>query len=175
VRTCHVVHIWYIAHADSGLVGYVTGPLLWAPGSEFIGRRPIFIATFIIVTVLQIGQALAPNIACLLVTRFLSGVFAASPITNAGGVVADIWDAAGRGAAMSVFSAATFIGPIIGPFIGGFLTTSHALTWRWIFWIIMILSGLSLITIVLWLPETFAPVLLMNKVCLSRVKSGFAS
>jgi DHA1 family multidrug resistance protein-like MFS transporter len=85
-------------------VGYVTGPLIWAPGSEFIGRRPIFIGTFVVVVLFQIGEGLAKNIETLLICRFLSGVFAASPITNAGGVIADIWDPAGRGPAMAVVS-----------------------------------------------------------------------
>jgi DHA1 family multidrug resistance protein-like MFS transporter len=66
------------------------------------GRRPVFLWTFLLVVLFQIGEALAKNIATLLVCRFFSGVFAASPITNAGGVVADIWDPVGRGAAMAV-------------------------------------------------------------------------
>lgn len=85
-------------------MGYVTGPLIWAPGSEFIGRRPIFIGTFVVLVLFQIGEALAKNIETLLICRFLSGVFAASPITNAGGVIADIWDPAGRGPAMAAVS-----------------------------------------------------------------------
>ena len=39
----------------------------------------------VIYTLSYLGQALAPNIQTLLVTRFLSGFFAIAPITNSGG------------------------------------------------------------------------------------------
>jgi DHA1 family multidrug resistance protein-like MFS transporter len=50
------------------------------------------------------------------------------------------------------FSASAFIGPIIGPFIGGFLSTSSKYGWRWIFWIIMALSGLVTVVVFFLLP-----------------------
>lgn len=62
-------------------------------------------------SVLQLGEAVSPTMTALLIIRFLSGVFASAPLTNAGGVIADIWDALGRGPAMSIFSASVFIGP----------------------------------------------------------------
>ncbi|EIN07969.1 MFS general substrate transporter [Punctularia strigosozonata HHB-11173 SS5] len=144
------------------LAGFCAGPLIWAPGSELFGRRPIFILSLFLFMIFQIGCALAQNIATIIVIRFLTGVFSASPLTNAGGVIADIWDPINRGAAMSTFTASVFLGPIIGPFIGGFLTTSY-LTWRWIFWLIMILSATAWICVILFFPETFAPVLLATK------------
>lgn len=101
------------------LFGYVFGPLMWAPGSELFGRRPIFIATMLIYCLFHLGQALAPNIQTLLITRFLSGVFASAPLTNCGGVIADIWDPVGRGPATSVFTASVFVGPVLGPIAGG--------------------------------------------------------
>jgi len=62
-----------------------SGPIIWGPGSELFGRRPIFWVAMTIYTLFHLGQALAPNIATLLVTRFLSGVFAVAPLTNCGG------------------------------------------------------------------------------------------
>ncbi|KZS90135.1 MFS polyamine transporter [Sistotremastrum niveocremeum HHB9708] len=144
------------------LCGYVFGPLIWAPGSEFVGRRPIFTITILCYCLTILGQALAPNIATLMVTRFLSGLFASAPLTNCGGVIADIWDPVTRGTAASIFSASVFIGPVIGPMIGGYLTMSH-LGWRWIFWIMMIFAGLCWVLAFLFLPETFAPYLLLKK------------
>jgi MFS transporter, DHA1 family, multidrug resistance protein len=91
-------------NSNSSAVGYVAGPLIWAPGSELIGRRPIFLWSILALVLVQIGGALAKNMATLLVFRFLSGVFSASPITNSGGVIADVWDAIGRGPAMAIVS-----------------------------------------------------------------------
>lgn len=70
-------------------------------------------------TLFIMGQALAHNIETVLITRFLSGFFAAAPVTNSGGVIADIWSAEGRGPAISLFTAAVFLGPVLGPIISG--------------------------------------------------------
>jgi MFS family permease len=100
------------------LLGFTTGPTFWGPGSELIGRRPIFLVTFTIYTLFHLGQARANNMTTLLVTRFFCGFFAAAPLTNSAGVIADIWDPVYRGVATSVFASAVFLGPVLGPVVG---------------------------------------------------------
>ena len=101
------------------LCGYVVGPLLWGPGSELFGRRIIFRVCLALYVVLHLGQALAQDMATLLVTRFLTGVFACAPLTICGGVIVDIWDPVTRGTATAIFSAGVFVGPVLGPIAGG--------------------------------------------------------
>ncbi|KAG6843826.1 hypothetical protein H0H87_012885 [Tephrocybe sp. NHM501043] len=144
------------------LLGYTFGPLLWGPGSELVGRRPIFILTMTLYTLLTLGQALAHNIETLLITRFLCGFFAVAPLTNCGGVIADIWSAAGRGPATSMFTASVFIGPVIGPIISGYIVESH-LNWRWVFWVMMIFAGSCTVLVLFAIPETYAPIILAKK------------
>ncbi|KAM0792068.1 hypothetical protein ACM66B_004773 [Microbotryomycetes sp. NB124-2] len=144
------------------LLGFCTGPMLWAPLSEMFGRRPLFIVTFLGFAIFQIPCALTPTFGGLIVSRFIAGTFAASPLTNCGGVVADIWDAVGRGPAMSLFSGSVFIGPVVGPIIGGFVSESY-LGWRWTFWIIGIWALASWVLICVLLPETYHPALLAKK------------
>lgn len=57
--------------------------------------------------------------ATLLVTRFLGGFFACSPLTNGGGLLADMWDPVGRGPATGAFTAVLFLGPSLGPLVAG--------------------------------------------------------
>lgn len=83
------------------VAGYCLGPLLWGPLSESFGRRPIFLLTFLFYTGFQVGCALAPNTAAILIFRLLSGIFAACPLTNAGALLADVWDPDRRGIAMA--------------------------------------------------------------------------
>ncbi|KIM80274.1 hypothetical protein PILCRDRAFT_822775 [Piloderma croceum F 1598] len=144
------------------LIGYVVGPMIWGPGSELLGRRPIFWVAMTCYTLFHLGQALAPNMETLLVTRFFAGVFAVAPLTNCGGVIADIWDAAGRGLATSLFVACVFVGPVLGPIVAGYIVESY-LGWRWVFWIMMIFAGTCTVIMLFTLPETFAPVILQNK------------
>ena len=54
------------------------GPLLWAPLSEFFGRRWVFYFTFLLYLAFNFLCAFAPNFGALLVGRFLTGTFASS-------------------------------------------------------------------------------------------------
>jgi MFS family permease len=78
------------------LVGFMLGPTFWGPGSELVGRRPIFVGTLGMYTIFHIGQACAKNMTTLLVTRFICGFFAVAPLTNSSGVIADMWDQPSR-------------------------------------------------------------------------------
>ncbi|KAJ7240401.1 MFS polyamine transporter [Mycena haematopus] len=144
------------------LLGYVLGPVFWGPGSELLGRRPIFVFAMSMYTILHLGQALAKNIQTMLIFRFLGGFFACAPLVNAGGLIADIWGAEKRGTAMSMFAAAVFLGPVTGPIVSGFILES-SLSWRWVFWVMMMFAGTCTVIMILTLPETYAPVILLQK------------
>lgn len=73
------------------LLGYVFGPLLWAPLSEFFGRRWVFYFTFLLYFVFNFLCAFAPNFGALLVGRFLTGTFASCTLSNAPGVLAGMF------------------------------------------------------------------------------------
>ena len=57
------------------MIGFATGPLLFAPLSEVWGRCLVFRITLFLFFCFNVGCALAPNIAALLVFRFLCGFF----------------------------------------------------------------------------------------------------
>lgn len=151
------------------LLGYVVGPLLFGPLSETYGRRPIMLYTFMVYTAFTLACALAPNWPALLVFRLICGTMASAPIAVVGGLYADIFgDPRQRGRAMAYFMAATTFGPVMGPFVSGFLSN---ITWRWTFWFGLILAGVTLPFLVA-LPETYLPVLLHRKARKLRLKTG---
>ncbi|WYZ40672.1 hypothetical protein EsH8_IV_001013 [Colletotrichum jinshuiense] len=143
------------------VVGFAVGPLMWAPLSELYGRQYLFIATYIALTAFNAGAAGAQNIETLIILRFFAGTFGASPMTNAGGVIADMFNANERGLATAIFAAAPFLGPSIGPIVGGFLGVAEG--WRWIEGLMAIFTGILLIIVGLTVPETYAPVLLRRR------------
>ncbi|KAJ7577366.1 MFS general substrate transporter [Mycena floridula] len=153
------------------VAGYCVGPLLWGPLSEVYGRRILFIIAFVCYTCMQVGCALAPNTAAILIFRFLSGVFSACPLTNAGSVLGDIWHANVRGKAMSVFVVAPFAGPSIGPIISGYMSVA-GVHWPWLFWVICMFAGFCTIMVVVSVPETYSPVLLKWKAQRLRKETG---
>jgi len=65
--------------------------------------------------------------------------------------------------AFPVFANAAFTGPVLGPVVGGFIAQSSLVSWRWVEWITIILSGAVLGLVVLFQPETYAPILLKWK------------
>lgn len=142
------------------LLGYCAGPLIWAPLSEFYGRRWIFYGTFVSYTAFNFLCAFTPNFAGLLVGRFLTGTFASAAISNSPGVLADIWGPVDRGNALALFSMFTLIGPAIGPVISGFLELTR--DWRWNFYVLLWLASISLCCL-LTIPETLPSQVLLNK------------
>lgn len=145
------------------LLGYCAGPLVFAPLSEFYGRRVIFYVTFLSYIAFNFLCAFAPNFASLLVGRFLSGTFVSAPLSNSPGVLADVWDPVERANAMAGFSLMVWAGPALGPVISGFLQLTKGVEgWRWSFYVLLMLSGFSAVFL-FTIPETYAPVLLQKK------------
>ncbi|KAJ5579645.1 uncharacterized protein N7459_005630 [Penicillium hispanicum] len=143
------------------VLGFAVGPLLWAPLSELIGRQIVFLVSFFALSVLCAGAAGSQNAWTLIILRFFAGSFGSSPFTNAGGVIADIFPAEQRGLATSLFAGAPFLGPSLGPVIGGFLGENAG--WRWVQGFLAIFTGLLWIVQGLIVPETYAPVLLRKR------------
>ncbi|KAF2862871.1 MFS transporter [Piedraia hortae CBS 480.64] len=142
------------------LLGYCAGPLVWAPLSEFYGRRWIFYATFLVYLAFTFLCAFANNFASLLIGRFLSGTFASAALSNAPGVLVDIWGPIERANAMAVFSVMTFVGPALGPVVSGFLQLDE--DWRWAFYVLLWMAGGTL-PFMFSLPETLPSQVLLNK------------
>jgi MFS family permease len=135
--------------------------LLWAPLSELFGRQILFVTTYAALTAFNAGAAGAQNSWTLIILRFFAGSFGSSPLTNAGGVIADMFPAKQRGVAMSLFAAAPFLGPVLGPIIGGFLGMNAG--FRWVLGFLAAFSGAVWIMGSLLIPETYAPVLLRRR------------
>ncbi|VDC02267.1 unnamed protein product [Peniophora sp. CBMAI 1063] len=153
------------------VAGYCVGPILWGPLSEEVGRRPVFLLSFLFYTGFQVGCALSPNTASILIFRLLSGIFAAAPLTNSGGVISDVFTARTRGRGLTVFAVAPFAGPAVGPTVAGWLAVA-GVSWRWLFWILTIFSGVCLTVTIFTLPETYKPVLLRQKAQKIRKDTG---
>ncbi|CAI7676275.1 unnamed protein product [Penicillium manginii] len=142
--------------------GFALGPLFWAPLSELYGRRLPLFSGYAIFAIFQIPVAVAQNVETIMICRFLQGVFGCSPLAVVGGAMADIWDPVDRAVAIAMFSAATFLGPTLGPIIGGFVTDSY-LGWRWTAWLTLIASSFFGLLALIIVPETYGPKLLQMR------------
>ncbi|KAJ5592745.1 Peptidase M20 [Penicillium hordei] len=153
------------------VLGFATGPIFWAPFSELKGRRlPILLGIFGF-AVFSLGVASASNIQTIIICRFWAGMFAASPMTVAAAVFADIFDGAARGPATSLFCINVLMGPMLAPSVGGFICAS-SLGWRWTAWLGSIMGFTGFVLDMLWLDETYAPILLTKKASALRHTTG---
>lgn len=148
---------------------------------------------FIAFTLFTLGCALCKTWESLLILRCFVGVAAAAPVSIVGGLYADIYDdPRKRGRVMSLFMAvstylsldlkpsesivkfiwltqqATTVGPLVGPPITGFISV---VSWRWAFWVGLIFAGVTF-PLVLFMPETYAPVLLQKRARVIRKETG---
>ncbi|KAL8872418.1 MAG: hypothetical protein Q9174_001950 [Haloplaca sp. 1 TL-2023] len=151
------------------LVGYVFGPIVFAPLSETYGRRGVMVITFVFFTIFTMACAMAPNWPFFLVFRLFCGITASSAIAVVGGLFADIYDdPITRGRALAFFMAATTCGPMIAPIMSGFISV---ITWRWTFWAGLIIAGLSL-AFLFFMPETYGPTILKHRAQRMRRETG---
>lgn len=126
--------------------------------SEIYGRRVILSGGNWFFVAWQIGCALSKNIETLIVCRLFAGIGGSACLTLGAGVIADMFPADRRGLATSIWAMGPLLGPVAGPIAGGFL--GEGVSWQWIFWVLLIVSGVMQVGIELLNKETYAPVLL---------------
>ncbi|KAI4210577.1 MAG: hypothetical protein LQ351_006555 [Letrouitia transgressa] len=144
------------------VLGFASGPLIWAPWSEVQGRKWPLTISMLVGGIFTIASALAKDFQTLIICRFFAGVCGAGQLTVVPGVLADIFDNTYRGVAISLYALTVFVGPFTAPFTGGYLVSS-SLGWRWVLYIPAFLSfangGISFF----FLRESYAPCLLVAK------------
>lgn len=145
------------------VLGFATGPLLWAPLSELRGRKlPLTIAMFGF-SIFSIATAVGKDLQTVLLGRFFGGVFASCPLAVVAAVFSDMFDNRTRGLAITVFSMTVFSGPLLAPFIGGFIVINVHMGWRWTEYIAALMGFLAFTLNLLVLEETYPPIVLVQK------------
>ncbi|CUM66593.1 uncharacterized protein PRCAT00004262001 [Priceomyces carsonii] len=154
--------------------GLGTGGIFLSPISEYHGRKMVYILGLGLVVCFQFLTAFCNNLGGVLFGRFMSGFFGSSFMSVASGSFSDLFKAKESAKiaenkdankelsnAMILYSVSPFIGPGIGPLISGFVNAN--LNFRWTFYIMIIWSAFLLILVIIFVPETYEPVLLRKK------------
>lgn len=135
--------------------------MLLAPLSEFFGRRPIYLTSWAGFVIWLIPCARAKNIQTMLVARFFNGVCGSGFMSVAGGTVGDLFNVHELALPMMVYTASPFLGPELGPIIGGFICQNA--NWRWVFYVLIIWSTVAYVAILIAVPETYGPIILRKR------------
>jgi EmrB/QacA subfamily drug resistance transporter len=115
---------------------------------DALGRKRIFMLFLSLFIVGSLLCALAPNVELLILFRFLQGVGGGAFLSSVTGIVADEFPRA-RQQAIGLLASIVPIGMIVGPNLGGWITT--ALGWRAVFWLNIPLGMVILIATALLL------------------------
>lgn len=154
------------------VLGYGVGPLLFSPLGEIplIGRSPVYAATMTLFVILSIPTAFAQNYAGLMVLRFLTGFFGSPCLASGGASLSDIYSLMALPYAMMAWVAAAYCGPALGPLLSGFAVP--VMGWRWsLFESIWAAAPVWILMLVL-LPETSSPNILLRRAKRLRKLTG---
>lgn len=127
-------------------------PLWWSSISEMNGRRTVYIISFILLLAFNIGTALSPSIQDFIILRVCSGGAAASVQSVGAGTISDLYIPEERGRNIGIYYMGPLMAPLIAPIIGAALVSGFS--WRSTQWFMVILSGVNVVTLILFLPET---------------------
>lgn len=161
-----IYHVHYVVTTLSVtlyVLGFATGPVVWAPLSELYGRRPVLILSSLAFCCFNFAVAVSDRLESILICRFFAGCLGAAPLVVVPASFADMFNNSQRGTAIVVFSMCVFVGPLIAPFIGGFIVANESLGWRWTSFITGIMAAASFVSILLFEEETHHPILLVQK------------
>ncbi|KIP12227.1 hypothetical protein PHLGIDRAFT_62113 [Phlebiopsis gigantea 11061_1 CR5-6] len=143
------------------VLAYAFGPLFLGPLSEIYGRSRVLQAANLWYLAWNLGCGFAQSKGQLIAFRFLAGLGGSAPLSIGGGVLGDCWKPEERGQAVALYSLAPLLGPVVGPVAGAWVAQRS--TWRWVFWSTTIVDGFIQCLGLLFLQETFAPILLERK------------
>ena len=142
------------------VVGLAFGPVLAAPISETKGRKVVYLVSLPLSALFTLGAGFSNNFVALAVTRFFAGFFGSPVLAVGAGTNADIWAPIHRAVTASTFLLAAFLGPALGPAVGGF--SAQYKGWRWTQWDILFLL-VPVYLYCLGMKETHKKIILQNR------------
>jgi DHA1 family bicyclomycin/chloramphenicol resistance-like MFS transporter len=133
-------------------IGFSIGQLIYGPLSDHFGRKPILLAGILLYTLTAILSALTDTIETLVILRFLQALGGGAVIVVARATVRDKFTSVAGARVMSSIMMITALVPLLAPIVGGYVFTWMG--WRAVFWLMGVISILSLAATLSWVPET---------------------
>ncbi|PWN41157.1 MFS general substrate transporter [Ceraceosorus guamensis] len=127
-------------------------PLVWAPTSEIIGRKPCFLLAMLIFSVCVGVAGAVRSIKAVIALRVLGAAGSAAMLSISAGSIADMYEPHERGVKVGIYYSAPLLGPALAPVIGGALTEAGG--WQATFYAMAGLGGASCLSF-FFFRETF--------------------
>src|ERR1700678_178288 len=101
--------------------------------SSILGRKNYFLLSVFLFTVFSAACGFAPTLGLLVLFRVAQGLAGGGLQPSVQAILADSFSPQKRGMAMSLYTIAILVAPVLGPTAGGWITDNFS--WRWIFYI----------------------------------------
>lgn len=149
--------------------------MIFSPLSELpmVGRSPTYFYTLAVFVFFQFGVIYAKNFGMLLAFRFLTGFFGSPALATGGASMGDLWSPRVSDYMIAIWAAFSLASPTLGPLVGGFAFSAEG--WKWTMWELMWVSGVTLVLLFFFLPETYAPNILARRARRVRKITGDSS
>jgi EmrB/QacA subfamily drug resistance transporter len=142
-------------HLKLALTSYLLALAIFIPASGWaadrFGARLVFRLAIVVFAAGSIACGASSTLPGLVAARVLQGMGGAMMVPVGRLVVLRSSPKAGLVGALAWLTVPALIGPVLGPPVGGFITTY--LQWRWIFWINIPIAVLGLILSTLYIPD----------------------
>ena len=154
------------------VLGYGIGPLFFSPLSEVprLGRNIPYMTSFTFFILITIGTACVQNYPGLVVLRFIQGLLGGPVLATGGASASDILGFHKISYGLTLWFAAAYGGPALGPLLSGFAVENS--TWRWSMYEMLILSGAVWLLLFFCLPETNPETILLRRARRLRRNTG---
>jgi DHA1 family bicyclomycin/chloramphenicol resistance-like MFS transporter len=134
------------------LAAFGISTLVWGPLSDRLGRRAVVMSTLLLYLLGSLGCALAGDYGSFLFFRLLQGIAAGGGLAAGRTMIRDVHSPQDAQRAMSRVMMLFALAPAVAPVIGGWL--HDAFGWHSVFYFLAFYSGLMLVMILFWVPET---------------------
>lgn len=134
------------------LVGFAVAQLAYGALSDRFGRRPLVLWGLAIYFLASLACVFATSVEQLIVARFVQAVGACAGPVLGRAIVRDAWGPLEAARALAYISGAMALAPLVGPALGGLLTTAFG--WQSNFVALALFSGLQALAVWRWLGET---------------------
>ncbi len=133
-------------------VGMALGQLAGGPVSDQRGRRRPLLAAVLVMLLASLVCALSPNLAVMMVARFVQGFSGGWAMVIGRSIVLDSASSTRLVQALNLIQGIAGIAPIVGPLAGGLIM--QFADWRLSFWLLAAWALLMLVTIAVSVPES---------------------
>jgi EmrB/QacA subfamily drug resistance transporter len=115
------------------------------------GHKPIYLLGFVLFIAGSIACGLAINAGSLIAFRAIQAIGAAMLFSNAPAIITSSFPAAQRGQAFGLQGIMTYLGLVMGPILGGYLTQQYG--WRYVFFINIPIGLIAFVLSVVFVPR----------------------